>query len=67
MAVGTVGQSQGASGVSFDFKPKKGPETVTDQENEQNNKMKPGIDNQKLEDEQNLEAVKGVQEVDAKV
>jgi hypothetical protein len=70
MAVGMVGQSQGASGVSFDFKPKKAEETIVDKENKENNQMKPGIANQTKpseEDNQNLEEVKGVQEVDAKV
>ncbi len=61
MAISAVGQSQGTSGVSVDFKPKKGVETVVDQENKDINQVKPGIDNQKLED------YKGVQEIDAKV
>ncbi len=50
-----------AKGVSFDFKPQKGPETIVDRENEDKNKMKPGIDNQ------NLNELKSVEKVDAKV
>ncbi len=50
-----------AKGVSFDFKPQKGPETIIDRENEDKNKVKPGIDNQ------NLNELKSVEKVDAKV
>jgi len=59
-SVGSAGQSQGASRASFDVKQKKENETIVDQENKENNRMKPGIDNQDLDE------FKGVQEVDAK-
>jgi hypothetical protein len=50
-----------AKGVSFDFKPQKGPETVIDRENEDKNRIKTGASNQ------NPNEVKKVEKVDTEV
>ena len=50
-----------ARGVSFDFKSQKGPETVIDREKEKENQIKTGTGSQ------NLNEIKGVEEVDTKV
>jgi len=64
MAIAQVSSSSApvpAKGVSFDFKPQKTPETVISQENEGKSQIKTGVGNQ------NLNELKSVEEVNAKV